>query len=1116
MALPALLEAFQALPAFGQLTSALPPVNTRLHLSGLPGSSDALAVAGLSHVLPGRFFVVAAESVSGAERWLADLESLVDPGTVAFYPPREGFGEAEPHAEVAGERVETLERIARGEIRVLLTTARALLEKTQLPRALEHTRLEIRKGDTRRPEDLASHLESIGFERVPMVDDVSQFSMRGGIFDIYSFGMAEPVRLEFWGDEVSELRHFDLISQRSTRDAELALVLPVDGQLSGTSEESERVSITALFARDTIVVIPEDSRVGPELRRTWDEAQHHIDLARRRGEDTPGRSELYDAPDAALSTLSSLGILELFSGAVIDSHSEFASRENPPVTFDFPIVPPEPIHRDMRRLREVVSDGVPTVILCDNSGQAERLEELLGEGRAATHTVSLAIGVLHGGFIIPPWGMQLAGLRVLTDHEIFRRERRIRRARKYTTGTSLESLTALTPGDYVVHLEHGVGIYRGIEKVFVRESTVEAAVIEYEGGSRLNVPLYRIDQVERFRSAADITGDNPPPRLHTLGGKRWAQQRDRTKAAIQEMTVELLDLYARRKVATRPPHVPDTAWQRQLESSFLFEDTPDQRTATSDVKSDMEKARPMDRLLVGDVGYGKTEIAVRAAFKAVQSGRQVAVLVPTTILAEQHARTFGDRLADFPVEVRTLSRFQTPKQQAEVIADLASGKIDVVIGTHRLLSKDVVFKNLGVIIVDEEHRFGVKHKERLKQLKLDTDVLTLTATPIPRTLHLSLAGLRDMTLMQTPPRDRSPVLTYVEPWDQGLIEEGISRELDRGGQVYFVHNRVETIDDIANRVRRLVPSARVDVGHGQMHERDLERAMRKFVDGETDVLVSTMIVESGLDVPNANTMFVNRADHFGLAQLYQLRGRVGRSHRRANCYLLVSEGDIDEEANRRLKILEHHTELGAGYRIALKDLELRGAGNLLGPEQSGFVTAVGFDMYLRMLDEAVTRLMRGDTAPKLQPSDVSVDLPSYLPDDYVTSQDAKLDIYRRLTHMTETAEIEALRAEVRDRFGPLPPPAETFFSVAMLRVLGGAAQIESMLLRGNEARITFGEHAVPRMKGISAAFHEVQFQAEVRRAHPLSLKLTRLGGAELLGGLVRALATLRGRSAGSA
>ncbi len=1107
MSLPALLEAIQAVPEFGQLASALPPLNSRLHASGLPGSSDAVVVAALAHASQGRFFLVIAESVSGAERWLADLESLGDAGFVAFYPPREGFGEVEPHAEVAGERVETLERIGRGEIRVLLTTARAILEKTQLPRALAQTRLELRKGDTRRPEDLATHLESIGFERVPMVDDVAQFSVRGGIFDIYSFGMAEPVRLEFWGDEISELRHFDLVSQRSSRDAELALILPVDGQIGLPSDDAERVSITALFPPDTIVVIPDDSRIAPELRRTWDEAQHHIDLARRRGEDTPNRDELYTSPDAALQSISALGVIELFSGTADAARTELSRTGIEPLTFAFPLVPPETIARDMKRLREVVSDWVPTIILCDNGGQAERLDELLGEGGASA---TLAIGVLHGGFIIPPWGRQSNGLRVLTDHEIFRRERRIRRARKYTTGTSIESLTALTPGDYVVHLEHGVGIYRGMEEVFVRESTVEVAVIEYEGGSRLNVPLYRIDQIERFRSAADISADNPPPRLHTLGGKRWGQQRDRTRLAIQEMTVELLELYARRRVATRAPHVPDTPWQRQLESSFLFEDTPDQRTATADVKGDMEKSRPMDRLLVGDVGYGKTEIAVRAAFKAVQSGRQVAVLVPTTILAEQHARTFGDRLADFPVSVRTMSRFATAKQQAEVIVELAEGKLDIVIGTHRLLSKDVKFKNLGLIVVDEEHRFGVKHKERLKHLKLDTDVLTLTATPIPRTLHLSLAGMRDMTLMQTPPRDRSPVLTFVEPWDHGLIEEGIGRELDRGGQVFFVHNRVDTIDNIAQRIAAMVPRARIGVGHGQMGERDLEEVMRRFVEGETDVLVSTMIVESGLDVPNANTMFVDRADHFGLAQLYQLRGRVGRSHRRANCYLLVPDSDIDEDANRRLKILEHHTELGAGYRIALKDLELRGAGNLLGPEQSGFVTAVGFDMYMRMLDETVKRVLRGDTAPKLSPADVTVDLPSYLPDDYVTSQDAKLDIYRRLTHMTDPAEIESLREEVRDRFGPLPAPAETFMAVALLRVLGGAAEIESMLLRGNEARITFREHAVPRMKGISAAFHEVQFQAEVRRAHPLSLKLTRLGGAELLGGLVRALATLRG------
>jgi transcription-repair coupling factor (superfamily II helicase) len=1091
MALPQLLSLIELLPEFRELQEGVPAPGSRCVVGGLQGSSDAVLIAGLAGVLHGRFFVVVSDDIADSERWLADLTTLVEPEAVAFYPPRESFGEAEAHAEVAGERVETLERIGRGDLRIVVTTSRALLERTQLPRALASARLEIRKGDSRRPEELASHLESIGFERVPMVEDVAQFSVRGGIFDIYSFGMAEPVRLEFWGDEITELRHFDLLTQRSTRDAEFALVLPVDGQITAGDTEPERSSIRALFPPDTVLVVPQGTHLTPEMERTWAEAQHHIDLARRRGEDTPSRDELFESPDVTLRAITGFGAIDL-SG---DQSS-----------IEFPFLPPEEIGRDIKRLKQVVADGIPTVILCDNAGQAERLDELLNDDRVSP--ASLAIGVLDGGFVIPPRDGNFPGYRVLTDHEIFRRERRFRRARRYATGTALESLTALKPGDYVVHLEHGVGIYRGIEKMFVRESTVEVAVIEYEGGDRLNVPLYRIDQIERYRSADDITSDTPPPRLHSLGGKRWASQRDKTRAAIQEMTVELLDLYARRKVATRPAHVPDTVWQRQLESSFLFEDTPDQRTATSDVKGDMERPRPMDRLLVGDVGYGKTEIAVRAAFKAVQSDRQVVVLVPTTILADQHARTFGDRLADFPINVQTLSRFQSPKEQAAILADLKAGKVDIVIGTHRLLSPDVHFSNLGLIVIDEEHRFGVKHKERLKRLRLETDVLTLTATPIPRTLHLSLAGLRDMTLMQTPPRDRSPVLTYVEPWDDGLIDEGISRELDRGGQVFFVHNRIETIDGMADHIRRVVPRARIGVGHGQMRERELETVMRSFVNGEIDVLVSTMIVESGLDVPNANTMFVNRADTFGLAQLYQLRGRVGRSHRRASCYLLVPDS-IDEDANRRLTILEHHTQLGAGYQIALKDLELRGAGNLLGPEQSGFVHAVGFDMYLRMLDETVKRVLRGDDAPRLQPSEISVDLPSYLPDEYITSQDAKLDIYRRLTHLTDIGEIDALKAEVRDRFGPLPAPAQNFFAVALLRILGGASDIESVLVRGNEARITFREHAVPRMKGISAAFHEVQFQAEVRRAHPLSLKLTRLGGAEMLDGLVRALTTLR-------
>jgi transcription-repair coupling factor (superfamily II helicase) len=1108
MALPTILDALVALPAFSRLLRRVPAPGARLIVRGLPGSSDAALCAALGRELgASRFIAVVAETLPDAERWLADLGALAGPERTALYPPREGFGEVEPHVEVAGERVETLERISRGEVGILVTTARAVQERTRLSDAVRATRLELRVGDARRPGDLIAHLESVGFERVRLVDDVAQFSVRGGIIDVYGFGMANPVRLEFWGDEIASMRHFDIGTQRSTREAESALILPVDGRAGAGVEGAARGALTDLFPPDTIVLVPAQSHVQAEMSRTWEEAQHHVELARRRGEDAPARDDLFRDPATANAALERFGTLALRA----DMAAEGEDEEDVP-SVGFPVLPPEPIDRDIKRLRHIVGGEMPTIILCDNAGQAERLDELLSEEGSRSTNAALAVGVVDGGFVIPAHDT-LPGLRVLTDHEIFRRERRIRRGRRYSSGTPLDSITGLAPGDFVVHLEHGVGIYRGIEKIFVGESTIEAAVIEYEGGDRLNVPLYRVDQIERYRSAGDVSSDSPPPRLHKLGGKRWAQQRDRTRASLQAMTVELLELYARRRMATKPQALPDGTWQRQLESSFLFEDTPDQRTATDEVKRDMESARPMDRLLVGDVGYGKTEVAVRAAFKAIQSGRQAAVLVPTTILAEQHGRTFAERLADFPVRVATLSRFQTHKEQAAILADLAARKIDVIIGTHRLLSPDVKFADLGLVIVDEEHRFGVRHKERLKELKLETDVLTLTATPIPRTLHQSLAGLRDASLIQTAPRDRSPVLTFVEPWDDALIEEGIARELDRGGQVFFVHNRIETITGVADHLRRIVPNARIEVAHGQMRERDLEEVMRRFVAGEVDVLVSTMIVESGLDVPNANTMFVNRADHLGLAQLYQLRGRVGRSHRRAYCYLLVPDV-MDLDAERRLSVLEHHTELGAGYSIALKDLELRGAGNLLGPEQSGFVQAVGFELYLKMLDQTVRHLQNGDGAPRLIPAEVSLDVPSYLPDDYVSIQEAKLDIYRRLSEMGEPSEVEELRAELRDRFGPLPPPAHAFLAVALLRIVGGRLGVEGILVRGNEARVTFREAAAPRLRGLTAAFQEVQFQAEVRRTNPLSLKLTRLGGAAILDGLVRALGSLLAEPAG--
>ncbi|MEE8191877.1 MAG: TRCF domain-containing protein, partial [Gemmatimonadales bacterium] len=620
---------------------------------------------------------------------------------------------------------------------------------------------------------------------------------------------------------------------------------------------------------------------------------------------------------------------------------------------------------------------------------------------------------------------------------------------------------------------------------------------------------YRIDQLEQYRSVGGDGEDRPPPKLHRLGGRRWQRQRAKTEAAIHRMAAELLELHARRSVAAGYAFPPDTRWQRELESAFLYEDTPDQRTATEETKSDMELARPMDRLIVGDVGYGKTEVAVRAAFKAVQAGKQVAVLVPTTILAEQHGRTFLERMADFPVNIEVLSRFRTPKEQRDAVERLRDGRVDVIIGTHRLLSQDVTFHDLGLLVVDEEHRFGVRHKERIKALRLEVDVLTLTATPIPRTLHQALAGLRDLTMIQTPPRDRSPVLTFIEPWDDELLVEGMARELDRGGQVFFVHNRIETIDTMAARVERLMPRARVGVAHGKMRERDLDRVMRRFVAGEVDILVSTMIVESGLDVSNANTMIVHNSHHFGLAQLYQLRGRVGRGHRRAYCYLLVPDL-VDPDAERRLKVLEHHTELGSGYGIALRDLELRGAGNLIGAEQSGHAHAVGVDLYLRWLSETV-RAIRGEGTPSERPpTEVTLDGPAHLPDEYIPDEDAKLDLYRRLARAEELGEIAALREELRDRFGPLPAEAERLLEVSELRALGTPLGLQSILVRGDDARLKFRPDAAPKLFRLNAAMEDVQFSADVRQMVPLAMRLRRLGGVAMGPGLVRALATAAG------
>ena len=1056
------------------------------------GSAASLFVAAAVENGPRRPWLAVAPTLELAEHWAADLELLLGDAAVALYPHREAlpYADEELHVETGGQRIEALEAFLAGRARVLVTTARALQERLPALRSLEGLRRRLAVGEAAEPQELARWLEAAGYERVPLVEQVGQFSWRGGIVDIFGFGTPEPLRVEFWDDRIVSLRTFDLFTQRSTAQLEEAALLPIDlrGQRSDAEAGGQgRSHLLHVVGATVVAALWDPAALTAEWTHGWQEVQRLFRLSRSRGDMEPPQ-ERFLAPEDVAKAVGALPRWEL--------------QPMGPADIEFDLAPPPVIDRRMGRLAEVLQEAAATgervVLLCDNLGQGERLEEILAEHGVAG-AAEVRLGALRGGLTIrqarPP-------LHLLTDHEIFRRGRRLRRRRAARGGVALESLAALQPGDYVVHLDHGIGRFRGVERVRLGAEEIETLVLEYADGELLRVPVHRLDLIERW--VGDENG--PPPRVHKLGGREWSRTRQRTEQAIEKMAGELLALYAARQLARGHAFSPDTAWQREMESAFLFEDTPDQRAATEAVKRDMESPRPMDRLVVGDVGYGKTEIAIRAAFKAVQDNKQVAVLVPTTILAEQHGRTFAERLAGYPVRIAVLSRLRTSKEQRTILADVARGTIDIIIGTHRLLQPDVRFHDLGLLVVDEEHRFGVRAKERLKQLKTSVDVLTLTATPIPRTLHLSLLGLRDLSLIQTPPRDRQPIVTYVLPWSDIILEDAIRRELDRGGQVFVLHNRVETIAEIAARVQRLVPDARVAIAHGQMHERALEEVMARFLEREIDVLVCTSIIESGLDVPNANTLIVHRADQFGLAQLYQIRGRVGRSHLRAYCYLVVPD-DLPEEAERRLRVLEHYTDLGSGFSIALKDLELRGAGNLLGAEQSGFVHAVGVDTYLRLLEAAVQRL-KGEAPRARRDPEVILDGPAYLPDAYVPDEAQKLHAYRRLARASSVADVDALTDELRDRYGPLPPEAQTFVLGAALRVLGRDLGLERITLERDEARLAFAPGEGLALAAAQRAWEHLQLDVELRRLDPLVLVLRRRGVEPMGPTLRRALEAL--------
>ncbi|MBI3539335.1 MAG: transcription-repair coupling factor [Candidatus Eisenbacteria bacterium] len=751
--------------------------------------------------------------------------------------------------------------------------------------------------------------------------------------------------------------------------------------------------------------------------------------------------------------------------------------------------PAEPLQRSTEKLRahllELDAHGIDAVVLCDNPGQRDRLAEMLGDVGAAIGTAGAAIHVgnaaLGVGLISAGFTLKHAGLAVLTDHEIFARYKRRRRRLKKAGGLSLAELSSLKAGYFVVHEDHGIGVYRGLQRLTLNGQETDCIEISYAEKDRLYVPVQQLGLVSRY--AAE---EGARPSLHRLGSLAWQKQKSRAKRAIQDMAEALIRAYAERHALPGHAFKPDTVWQHELEAAFPYEETPDQLTAIDEVKRDMEADRPMDRLICGDVGYGKTEVAVRAAFKAVQDMKQVAVLVPTTILAQQHYLTFKERLADFPIVVEVLSRFRTPKEQKDVLARLAQGKVDILIATHRLLSRDVVFRDLGLVVIDEEHRFGVAQKERVRQLTRTVDVLALTATPIPRTLNLSLAGARDMSVIETPPRDRLQVHTEICESDDELISDALLREVDRGGQVFFVHNRVETIHNAALKVQQLVPQVKVAVAHGQMAERELERVMLEFLDRKHDVLVSTMIIESGLDIPSVNTLILDRADTLGLAQLYQLRGRVGRSAQRAYAYLLVpSRRVLTEDASKRLRVIEELDELGVGFKIALKDMEIRGAGNLLGPEQHGFIVGLGFDLYMKMLEEAVAALKGAAAEVRPEPR-LLTDWSAYLPDDYVPDEHEKLALYRRLADTRDLGGLDDLTLEMMDRFGQLPEPAVALVELRRLRVLGAGA-LESLRVFHDVVEMTLRRPLKP--DEIRAVVGTVNFQIEFTSGREFGLRI---------------------------
>ncbi|TMB93945.1 MAG: transcription-repair coupling factor [Chloroflexi bacterium] len=1061
-------------------------VETRASISVAEASAGARAYLWSALVdVAKRPIVVVAPSEERARRWRAELAGWLGDDRVLAFPERESmpYEVASSSPGAIHQRLLTLWRLHTADAPVAaVASLRAALQHTIAPDDLRRRGRTLHTRDRVSWNETAAWLFDLGYEPVAEVSEPGTFSRRGGIFDVYPASASMPIRIELFGDEIETIRSFDPVTQRSQDATDSVDVLPArEYSLERAGELADRL------ARAGWNELPVDEEQDLRSYRVLLDAL-------REGRDAPGVEAFAQALGATASLLEHLpdrstvifedsDVLELahdeHEAQADERREELRTQGLATAAFPPPYVPRDALERaaaargsvrvrpatDSVRLgwagvtsyasrldtflREVAGSGTDTRIIA--TPQAARLSELLADRGVMASP--------HEHVLASPEAGSLLLVRV-------------------PLGRALQSFADLRTGDYVVHEDHGIGVYRGMRRLTLNGQETDCVEIAYAESDRLYVPVQQLALVSRYAA-----GEGAKPAVYRLGSGSWQKTKARAQRAIQDMAEELLRAYAARRALPGHAFKPDTVWQRELEASFPYDETADQMNAIEEVKEDMESPRPMDRLICGDVGYGKTEVALRAAFKAVQDGKQVAVLVPTTVLAQQHYETFVERLETFPVRVAVLSRFRTTSEQKEVVAQLDTGEVDVVIGTHRLLQKDVRFRDLGLLVIDEEHRFGVKHKERLKQLRTEVHVLSMTATPIPRTLHMALSGVRDISVIETPPESRQPIETHVVERTDDVLREAILREMDRGGQVYYVHNRVQGIEHETQRLRKLVPNARFVVAHGQMDDRKLERVMVEFADAEHDVLVCTTIIESGLDIPNVNTIVIDRAGHLGLAQLYQLRGRVGRSAAKAYAYLFYQKEErLTDDARKRLQAVFEASDLGAGFKIAMHDLEIRGAGNILGAEQHGHVAAIGFELYTQMLEEAVNKERGAPRAAELPDVVVDLALSTAIPDDYVPSRQRKLELYRRIAELRSLDELAALREELRDRYGPPPEPMRNLLYGVEVKLRAVAAGATEVRARGPELRVVLGSDLTPeRRAALSRVFPRVQAgQRQVR------------------------------------